>query len=118
MGYQERVPYVESIIREATSVDTFTAKFPRVDSCDYVLVRSISVANEDNTQGEIDIGLMYNNLALWVKTFAIGTAGYFYKMPGTIVVPKGYQIVIRISGHSDGDMIYANATGEYVAYGK
>lgn len=118
MGYQERGPYVESLIREATSTDTFTAKFPKVDSCDFIMVRSVSVTNETNDSGEIDIGLMYNNLALWVKTFAMGTAGYFYKMPGTIVVPRGYQLVIRVSGHKDGDMIYANATGEYVAYDK
>lgn len=118
MFYQRKDPYVESIIRQATSIDTFTATFPKVDSCDYILVRSLSVANDTTTQSLIHVGIKYNNLALWIETLAITTAGTFYKMKGSLIVPKDYQIVIKVEDHADGDKVYANATGEYIAYDK
>lgn len=116
--YQERLPYVASFQRQAISTATFTAKFPKIDSPDYLLVRSLGVSNLTTDASLAHVGLMYNNLALYVETLVLTTKTYFYKMKGALVVPRDYQVIIKFVGHASGDKLYANVTGEIVSYGQ
>jgi len=105
------------MIREATSTDTFTAHFPRIDSYDFLLVRSLSVSNADNSGIRLEVGIAYNNVTLWVQSIVCTNNAYFYRMSGTLVVPRGYKVAIRVNSPNDGDTFYANVTGELVSYG-
>jgi len=114
--FQERTPYVDVIQRQATAAATFTARFPKIDSYDYLLVRSLSVCNNTNSGIRVDVGISSGESAYYVQTIVMTSDTYFYKLSGTFVVPKGYSIVLRFVSPNDGDMFYANVTGELVAF--
>lgn len=116
--YQERIPYVSSLKRQAIAGASFTAKFPRIDSYDFLLARSISVSNADNGGSRVEIGISYGSVTLYVQTLVLTSDTYFYKMTSTLIVPKGYQVVLKFSAHAAGDIFLANVTGELVSYGE
>lgn len=113
--FQERIPYVDGLQRQATAASTFTARFPKIDSYDYLLVRSISVCNNTNSGIRVDVGISTGENAFHVQTIVMTSDTYFYKLSGTLVVPRGYSIVLRFVSPNDGDMFYANVTGELVS---
>jgi hypothetical protein len=114
----ERAPYVASLQRQATSTDAFTAHLPKIDSYDYLLVRSLTVSNQTNQGTYAHVGITQGNVAFYTQTISLASDGYFYKMSGTLVVPRGYSLIIKFMAPNDGDKFIVNASGELISYDK
>ncbi len=80
----------------------------------------ISCMNPTHAAGVVDLGFMVGANITWSRTFAMPTAGYWYRNHMHYTLTSDYQVVARFrlvaegDGNYLGDVVHMNVNGYYL----
>jgi hypothetical protein len=97
--------------RQAIAAVTFTMHAPENEDYTFIRVHSLGISNLDNDQTTVDVGIMRDSNPLYYQTISLATAGNFYVMSGTLIIPLHYRLIVRFNSPNQGDTYQINATG-------
>jgi len=97
--------------RKATSANVFTVvtKIGRAGGLFHLT--GVSGMCPDGNDRQVRIGVRRNEKTLYLRTLLLANDNYYYFASFDVVIPSSWQVVLRIEGHADGDMINLNVLG-------
>lgn len=104
--------------RKANSADTFTMKTEPLARGDHIVIHHISVCNNTSDTKVAHVGFIRDEFAIYVKTLALTSKTYFYKVKLDVDIPSGYRIIVKAITPTSGDMYYVSVFGYIEDYVK